>query len=77
MASVKFYDRCHAECTRDVVFLLRYRHRKNSEKWHVDSVWLSREEAEAFRKSHSYRWTDSQVYGVPSNGELAELIKST
>lgn len=70
-------ERCQAECTRDVVFLLRYKRSKKSTRFaEVEGVWLSRQEAEAFARSHEYRWPGGwQVYGLPANGKLAELIK--
>lgn len=77
MATVKYLDRCRAECTRDVIFLLRYRNSKKQIQWFVDSVWLSREEAEDFAKRHEYRWAVWEVYGTCANGELVELIKGT
>lgn len=72
-----FADRCHAECTRDVIFLLRYKTSKRSMRYsEVDGVWLSREEAESFAKRHEYRWPHGwQVYGIPANGKLADLIR--
>ena len=76
MADMKFADRCRTEATRDVIFLLRWRSTKR-EKWQVDGVWLSREEAEDFRQRHIYRWRHSDVYGVCANGELAEVLKVT
>lgn len=75
----------HPEATRDPVFLLRYRHPKDSpdkNRWHVDSVWFTREEAEQFAASHAYRWGEDkyglcwQVYCVPANGDLAALLKT-
>lgn len=66
-------ERCQAESTRDVIFLLRYRLPRIG--WTVDSVWLDRAEAEAFRAAHEYRWSNSQVYGVPSSGQLSELLR--
>lgn len=48
------------------------------EEWKIEGVWLSREEAEEFAKSHAYRFRHGwRVYGVCSDGELAELIKAT
>ena len=73
------------EATRDPVFLLRYRvkgDKPDKNRWHVDSVWFTREEAEAFAAHHAHRWgTDLygprwHVYCVPSNGDLAALLKS-
>ncbi len=73
------------EATRDPVFLLRYRikgDRPDKNRWHVDSVWFTREEAEAFGNNHAHRWgTDLygprwQVYCVPANGDLAALLKA-
>lgn len=50
-----------------------------SAHWETDSfaVWLSREEAEAFAKSHEYNYPDGwQVYCTCANGQLAELLKA-
>ena len=49
------------------------------EIWHTDRVYLSREEGEAYGRSReSYAWRDGwRVYGVPSYGLMAELIKGT
>lgn len=48
------------------------------ETWHIERVFLSREEGEAWAKARSYRWPDGwQIYGLPAEGELAELIKNT
>lgn len=67
-------QRCERESTRDVVYVLRWRARGTRE-WHVESVWLDRDEAEAFRAGHKYRWPVSEVYGVPANGVLADLLR--
>lgn len=67
-------DRCRREATRDVVFILRWRV-KGTREWIVDSVWVDRDEAEEFRHGHAYRWPVSEVYGVPANGALAELLR--
>lgn len=45
---------------------------------HVESVWLTRQEAEAWLESHRYRFTINQrahVYCVCANGELAQVLK--
>ena len=48
------------------------------EEWHTEGVWLSREEANAYAEAHHYNYRHGfRVYGVASNGELAELIKTT
>lgn len=113
-------ERCHAEATKDVVFLFQWRqiHLRDAyhgdlpdgytidedyelvdadgnsadlqkllkdypdhfyEIWHTDRVYLSREEGEAYgRARESYAWHDGwRVYGIPSYGLLADLIKST
>lgn len=73
------------EATRDPVFLLRYRHPKDSpdkNRWHVDSVWFTREEAEQFAANHAHRWGKDKhgprwhVYCLPANGDLAALLKA-
>ena len=44
-------------------------------EWYTESVWYTREEAEAFRVAHAYRWSSgSRVYCVPACGELAEIL---
>lgn len=74
--SPKHRQRCQQEITRDVIFLLRWKTSQRQERWEVDSVWLDRDEAEAFRKAHLYRWKISQVYGVPTYGQLATLLQN-
>lgn len=45
-------------------------------EWRTESVWLDREEAEAFGKSKSYRWPDGwRVYGVCAEGDLAKMLR--
>lgn len=115
-------DRCYAECTGKVIFVLRrkiydivalpdgYEYDSDLEtivseddpekqltnkelseiasptgygecalsRWEIDSVWLSREEAEAYAKRKEYNFPDGwQVYGLCAGGELAELLKGT
>lgn len=44
----------------------------------VESVWLTRQEAEAWVESHRYRWrsdTRVRVYCVCAEGELAALLR--
>jgi hypothetical protein len=59
-----------------------------SESWRVITVFLSREEGEAWgetqRHNYGVKYTHDcqdgkvwQVYGVPAEGELAELLKGT
>ncbi len=44
----------------------------------VESVWLSREEAEEFVQKHIYNYREGyDVYGVPSKGELVSIIKES
>ena len=73
------------ESTRDPVFLLRWRPKKcdpGRDRWHVEGVWFTREEAEQFAKAHAYRWGSDQfgpcwhVYCVPAEGEMARLLKT-
>lgn len=46
------------------------------EEWDTEGVWLSREEANAFGERYHYNYRDGwRVYGIPSNGLLAEAIK--
>jgi hypothetical protein len=62
---------------------LAYLHREYGseyviEQWNTERVFLSREEADDWAKRRAYRWSDGyRVYGVPCEGELAELIKNT
>ena len=72
------------EATRDPVFLLQWRERNRPvryNRWQVDSVWFTRQEAEDFAKAHAHRWGSDkggpcwQVYCVPANGDLAALLK--
>lgn len=42
--------------------------------WRTESVWLTRDEAEAFARRHEYRWEKWRVYCVPCEGELAKLL---
>jgi hypothetical protein len=46
------------------------------ETWDVESVWLDRDEAEAWAKAHEYNYRDGwRVYGMPADGELAKLLR--
>ncbi len=46
--------------------------------WKTEFVTLTREEGEKHGKERSYNYPDGwQVYGIPSNGRLADLIKTT
>jgi hypothetical protein len=46
------------------------------EHWHTESVWLDRDEAEAWGRSHDYRFADGwRVYGVCAEGELAKMLR--
>lgn len=46
------------------------------ETYRTESVWLTREEGEAFGRAKDYRYGKGwRVYGVPSEGELAQMIK--
>jgi len=41
-------------------------------------VFLSREEGELYGKNHDYNYPDGwRVYGVPSMGELSDVLKVT
>ena len=42
--------------------------------WNTESVFLTRDEAEAFAKAKSHRWDKWRVYCVPCDGELATLL---
>jgi len=70
-------ERCQRESTRDVVFLLQRQSLKESNIWLTEGVWLDRTEAESFAKDHEYNYPHGwRVYGVPSYGELAALLKA-
>jgi predicted nucleic-acid-binding Zn-ribbon protein len=45
-------------------------------EWKTESVFLTREEAEAFGKAREYRWDKWKVYCVPCDGELATILKN-
>jgi hypothetical protein len=48
------------------------------ESWRTESVWLTRAEGEAWGRAKDYRFAKGwRVYGVPAEGELAALIKTT
>lgn len=48
------------------------------ESWHTESVWLTREEAEAHGKARNYNYKFGwRVYCVCAEGKLAQLIKDT
>lgn len=73
-------ERCQAESTRDVAFVIRAAvsqpvRAPDGRFWEIDSIWLDRAEAEAFRASHAYRWAHSDVYGMPTYGQLSELLR--
>lgn len=75
-------ERCERESTQDVIFLLQSVNRSMESAgvfayWKVESVWLDRDEAEAFAKATEYRYPRGwRVYGVPSEGRLARLLQS-
>lgn len=69
-------ERCRREITKDVIFLLRWKTSNRCRGWEVDSVWLDRDEADRFRLNHIYRWPISQVYGVPTYGDLSKLLQN-
>jgi hypothetical protein len=44
--------------------------------WDTESVWLDRDEAEAFAKAHEYNYCNGwRVYGMPSYGDLAAMLR--
>ncbi len=74
------------EMTRDPIFLLQYLEKDYIEDgepqetldyWTTESVWFTREEAEAWAKSHAYRFRHgTRVYCLCAEGELAALLKA-
>jgi hypothetical protein len=66
-------EMCREEMTRDPIFLLQVRGSKR-EHWITESVFLSREEGQAFGESHAYRWGEWRVYCIPCDGELARIL---
>lgn len=73
-----YEERCREECTRDVIFLFQERQSKKGDNWRTSGVFLTREEGEEFGRSTDYRYAHGwRVYGVPAEGELAQLIKLT
>lgn len=43
-------------------------------EWFVESVFLTRKEAEEYGKAREYRWDKWRVYCVPCDGELAKIL---
>lgn len=77
-------QRCHDELTRDVIFLFqentgrRVRHIPDS-NWRTVGVWLDRDEAEQWGGSQRHNYGEKhigwRVYGIPSEGKLAEMLR--
>ena len=45
------------------------------ERWDVEGVYLTRDEAETFAKSHTYRYSRGwRVYCTPCDGALARIL---
>lgn len=44
-------------------------------EWRTESVWLTRDEAEAYAKRRAYRWDRWRVYCVCCEGALASLLR--
>lgn len=42
--------------------------------WRTERVFLTRAEAEEYRRAHEYRWTRSRVYCMPCEGRLAQIL---
>lgn len=65
-------DQARVEMTRDPIFLLQ---RAIGNQWHIESVWLTREEAEDYGRANAHNlrplW---RVYCVPAGGELARTL---
>ncbi len=73
-----FKERCHEECTRNVLFVLQRRFSATSKHWETIKVFLTREEGEAYAKARTYDFHQGwRVYGVPAEGPLAQLIANT
>lgn len=80
-------DVARPEMTRDPIFLLQVSRTKRGphsdeyddddcDWWDTESVWFTREEAEAFAKAHAYRWPNGwRVYCTCAEGELASLLR--
>jgi len=43
----------------------------------VDSVWSTREEAEAWANSRSYNWRSHRVYCVSAKGRLIDILNAS
>ena len=66
-------EQARQEMTRDPIFLLQ--RRIGRDKWHTESVWLTRAEAEAHARANAHNMRSGwQVYCVPAGGELARLL---
>ena len=50
--------------------------------WLTESVWLDRDEAEAYGESHACHYNNKKkgvgwrVYGIPANGQLARILRA-
>lgn len=65
-------DSCRREMTRDVVFLVIDR---GMAPHRLDSVWLTREEADQYVAARRHNFRRPWVYGLPANGELAQALQ--
>jgi hypothetical protein len=45
-------------------------------EWRTETVFLTREEAEAWAKRREYRWPMWKVYCIPCDGELAKILNA-
>ncbi len=66
-------DIAREEQTKNPIFLFRYRW-PGSNDWVTETVFLTREEAEAWGAAHSYRWPEWAVYCVPATGVINAIL---
>jgi len=45
-------------------------------EWRTETVFLTRDEAEAWAKRREYRWPKWRVYCIPCDGELAKILNA-
>ena len=72
------------EATRDPIFLLQSKTAAHAlgvewvpDEWTTESVWFTREEAEAWATRHAYRFAEGwRVYCLCAEGALAKLLRA-
>lgn len=68
-----YQDSCGLKLPTDMA----ERYEKSVIWWDTESVWFTREEAQAWVDSHLYRWPDGmRVFCICAEGELARLLRA-